>query len=131
MKMPFGKWKGCELSELPDSYLKWLSTLELYESLRCEVDEEIQSRLTRDHTRRAFGLPAPGKHVDRGGVEEIIGAGLRTLAKKHHPDLGGDPEAMKRINLAAAWLREAAAWGLPEVEWSLREEVERRLRRTR
>jgi hypothetical protein len=31
-------------------------------------------------------------------VDEIVDAGVRTLAKTYHPDVGGDTEKMKGIN---------------------------------
>lgn len=128
--MPFGKFAGCAVSELPDSYLRWLSTLNLYDPLKGAVDDEIQTRISRDGARRAFGLTPSSPKVDRTTVEEIIGAGLRALARKHHPDLeGGNEEEMKRINLAASWLREQAANCLPETTWSLADEVQRRMGR--
>lgn len=41
-------------------------------------------------------------------VDEIVGAGLRTLARRHHPDVGGDVEHMQALNHAADWLRAQA-----------------------
>jgi hypothetical protein len=35
---------------------------------------------------------------------EIVKAGRRSLAMKHHPDHGGDPMMMKTINMAADFL---------------------------
>jgi hypothetical protein len=133
MRVRFGKHAGCEVSELPDGYLRWLSTLDLRDPLRRAVDDEIQTRIQRDATRRAFGVtPSVERGVDRTTVEEIVGAGLRSLAKKYHPDLeGGSEEDMKRINLAASCLREMAANVLPEVTWSLADEVARRMGRKR
>jgi hypothetical protein len=128
--MPFGKFAGCALSELPDSYLQWLGSIELRPPLKEAVDREIATRISRDGARRAFGITPTTPQVDRTTVEEIIGAGLRVLAKRHHPDVtGGDGEEMKRINLAASWLREIVANVLPEVTWDLVEEVKRRMGR--
>lgn len=129
--MPFGKFTGYEVSELPDSYLTWLGGIELRSPLKEAVDREIATRISRDGARRAFGLVPSAAKVDRTTVEEIVGAGLRALAKKHHPDVGGSEDAMKRINLGASWVRETAANALPEVTWSLVEEVKRRLGRRR
>ena len=126
MRMPFGKHRGYELSELPDGYLKWLSTLGLRDPLQRAVADEIATRIHRDAAQRAFGIMPSAPQVDRTTVEEIIGAGLRVLAKKYHPDLEGGSDAdMKRVNLAAAWLREMAANVLPEVAWTLVAEAER------
>lgn len=44
--------------------------------------------------------------VSPNADSEIIEAAYRRLAKKHHPDVGGDPETMKLINEAYAVLRD-------------------------
>jgi DnaJ-class molecular chaperone len=41
-------------------------------------------------------------------VDEIVKAGVRSLAKVHHPDTGGNHQRMVAINNAAEWLREKA-----------------------
>jgi curved DNA-binding protein CbpA len=38
--------------------------------------------------------------VERGAEPEVIRAAHRALARKHHPDFGGDPRRMAAINLA-------------------------------
>ena len=44
----------------------------------------------------AYGLLGVRKDAD----DAVVRAAYRALAKKHHPDAGGDSEAMKRLNLA-------------------------------
>lgn len=39
-------------------------------------------------------------HLRPGAPPEMVAAAYRVLAKLHHPDHGGDTEAMKAINLA-------------------------------
>lgn len=39
-------------------------------------------------------------YLVQGAPIELIQAAYRVLAKKHHPDTGGDPEKMKQINVA-------------------------------
>jgi len=52
MLMPFGKYKGQDLSALPDEYLLWLSAnIPLRDPLRSAVAEEI--------TERGWELPTP------------------------------------------------------------------------
>jgi Putative quorum-sensing-regulated virulence factor len=100
VKMPFGKFKGLPVSELPDDYLDWLSEIELREPLRTAVEQEIEAR------RAIETLPA----VEiRNVAVEIISAGLRSLSLKRHPDAGGSHEAMVRLNAAHHWLKERVA----------------------
>ena len=54
--------------------------------------------------------PAPDSpyavlRVVEGAPMEVVDAAYRALAKKHHPDKGGDAEEMKRINAAYAKLK--------------------------
>ena len=43
--------------------------------------------------------------VSPTATEEQIAAAFRAKAKEHHPDHGGDPRAMARVNLAMSKLR--------------------------
>lgn len=48
MRMPFGKFKGLELADLPDEYLDWLMGLvDLRDPLRMGVEQEAQRREQR------------------------------------------------------------------------------------
>lgn len=43
-------------------------------------------------------------------ANEVIGAGLRALAVRRHPDVeGGSNDAMRELNEAVEWLREFVA----------------------
>jgi hypothetical protein len=57
------------------------------------ISPKYRSRLT--HGFQDF--PAPLDSTQR----EIIAAGIKALAKKNHPDVGGSIEAMQKINEAA------------------------------
>lgn len=108
MNMPFGKYRGVEIAELPDDYLGWLLGLgaELREPLRTAVMAEWQSRQRPRGAMRA--LPEPVVSA----AQEIVTAGYRKLTLERHPDKGGVGEKMTALNLAAEalrdWLREAA-----------------------
>jgi hypothetical protein len=98
MRLPFGKFRGMLLTDVPDDYLAWLHALpDLREPLRGAVHEEFWRR-SRDRLRLR-AAPAPDT------VDELVGAGLRSLARRHHPDVGGDAERMKDLNHAADWVR--------------------------
>lgn len=100
MEMPFGKYRGVRVTELPFNYLEWLTSIELLEPLRANVKQEYARRLL-DQSKYE------GK-IDLTVVDEIISVGVRTLARTHHPDVGGDHQKMVAINNAADWLREKA-----------------------
>ena len=100
MEIPFGKYRGKQVKELPFNYLEWLTSIELLEPLRTKVKEEYE--------RRLFDQSRWEGPIDLKVVDEIISAGVRSLARTHHPDSGGDHEKMVQINNAADWLREKA-----------------------
>jgi len=78
--MPFGKFRGVEIADLPDEYVAWLHGLDdLREPLRSAIDAEREAR----HAPAVF----------------------RALALRHHPDHGGESAAMRAVLDAAAWLR--------------------------
>jgi hypothetical protein len=100
--MPFGKFKGWSLDELPDAYLEWLCGLDdLREPLKSGVERESQARFGR--TAGAL-VPLPREAVPV--ADELVTAGFRVLARRHHPDTGGDHRAMTLVNTAAEWLRQ-------------------------
>lgn len=96
--MPFGKFRGVLLADLPDDYLTWLKGLDLREPLRTAVETEWSTR----HTR--LGATQIDPEV-RPMAEELLTAGYRNLAQRHHPDHGGSTQTMTLVNLAAEALR--------------------------
>src|SRR5262245_56536135 len=99
--MPFGKFKGVLLVDLPDEYLRWLRTLnDLREPLRAGVEAEWEPRFA-EPTIAGDPLPDDVKPM----ALEIVTAGYRQMARDHHPDRGGETRVMQLINAAADWLR--------------------------
>jgi hypothetical protein len=94
--MPFGKYRGQRLSEIPDSYLEWV----LYEAdfakpyLKNAIREELERRAdtpgeTR-HNAEEASLPV---------MRSVIKSWYREMALKYHPDRTLDNgAAMKAIN---------------------------------
>ncbi len=91
MLMPFGKYRGWELEELPDSYLEWLiSSVSLREPLLSAVHREISFRSWGRHEETAI----VSQNLDR------IKAIYWDLARQYHPDrIGGNGDVMKGINI--------------------------------
>ena len=121
MKVPFGKHKGRDLREVPDDYLAWMFDLtDLRPSLAAAVKAEFYRRFPQkapgagarqpnDSGRATYGrstmvVPSELRPV----AEELITAGLKVLARKYHPDAGGNHEAMVRTNEVARLLRNLA-----------------------
>jgi hypothetical protein len=106
--MPFGKYKGRELADVPESYLVW-------------VLEHAQAAgpVLRAAIRRRLGLgpdgwsgngwhPSPSPPPPRQDLAPLradllagVAAFRRRLAARLHPDRGGDGELMQAVNAAA------------------------------
>lgn len=105
MRMPFGKFKGYPVSELPREYLEWLqSNVDLRGRLASAVAEAL-GESEDGALYPATDLPPELKPV----VHEIVSVGYRMLALKVHPDQGGDHKDMTKLNRAKDWLRKIAA----------------------
>ena len=113
--MPFGKYRGCRLDEVPDSYVGWLRRLgdDLRQPLRGAVDAEYQRRNhwdgwggSRYRWRRYGGSGDDGSNDDGDSTpraagklpqraKDIMRSGFKVLAKVSHPDItGGSNDVM-------------------------------------
>jgi Putative quorum-sensing-regulated virulence factor len=102
--MPFGKYRGTPIEELPDGYLHWLSTLsDLREPLLSAVAYELLSRFRSGQEPSNARLLLSDEVVDL--ADSVITAGYRKLSIELHPDQQGDHEAMVNLNQAVSWLR--------------------------
>lgn len=103
--LPFGKYRGVDIRVVPKDYLLWLSTLDLRDPLRKALDVELRRR-------DAPPPPPPRQPPPRRAcphpevARQVIATGLRHLARRHHPDVGGDHEKMVALNACADWLNE-------------------------
>jgi hypothetical protein len=110
VKMPFGKYCGYYLSDIPSDYIRWLRTLDnMRGRLRAAVEEEWRTR--QWNTKEAQNDYAGGEldAADRALLAELIRAGYRALAFKYHPDRGGDVRVMQQLNQLMERLRETLA----------------------
>jgi len=85
-KMPFGKYKGVYISEIPTNYLVYaIEEFDLPEELQTGIRDEVLGRLG----------PISSDTVD---IFNRVKNVYRTLCKKYHPDAGGSTGEMQAIN---------------------------------
>lgn len=113
MRMPWGKFRDEALEDVPASYLCWC--IESAENLRPALRDAIETELGRRFCKRSHGSSArPGPTMmppATGVVAELIEAGFRALAKKHHPDVGGTHQGMLQVGQARDYLMQRASRG--------------------
>ena len=91
MIIKFGKYRGYDITEVPIEYLEWM--LEANRRTISEIEEELERRKLAEMAKMSW-------------LERVIATGYKELAKKHHPDVGGDAHEMQQINAAVELLRE-------------------------
>jgi hypothetical protein len=92
MKMPWGKHKGVDVTEVPESYLRW--ALENASNISPTLKEAIRHQL---------GLPPEVTNGEATAlilakVDEAVREAYRQASVRHHPDRGGSAQAMAAIN---------------------------------
>lgn len=105
--MPFGKFRGFPVEELPDNYLVWVrDNVELREPLRTAIEREWAARFDESEDNdSALAQTADLDARERELLRELITAGYRMLALKLHPDMGGSVEDMRVLNALVEKLR--------------------------
>ena len=101
--MPWGKHRGIALGEIETSYLVWVleKTKQLGPSLRTAIAAELAFRFGSTPPRSSWRAACP----DPALAARIVSTGLHVLARKHHPDVGGDTRMMQSLNATADWLK--------------------------
>jgi hypothetical protein len=91
--MPFGKYRGQELAQVPDDYLLWLLA---------EGDPAPTLRLAakRELDRRDATAGANGAGPATGSVRAVVREWFHRQELRHHPDRGVSREAMAALNVA-------------------------------
>lgn len=120
MEMPFGKYRGREIKDIPDNYLIWvlqnvdLWDLDLKEEIESFVGEhEFRGSRTassdRGWKKRASGATETPPPTDgtKQRIRDAIDQWRGKLARRFHPDRGGDVQTMQVINQASDDLAQA------------------------
>lgn len=111
MTMPFGKYSGEELADIRADYLEWVleNCDNIRPSLRSAIENELRDRdeaeqaKRRDRQRGREEKPGAFASLSMSAEEkrwlpQMLEAGYRSLALRHHPDRGGQPDTMRVIN---------------------------------
>jgi hypothetical protein len=107
-RMPFGRWKGVSVTDLPDDYLQWLvDEVDMQPWLDTAVRAEYAGRHGAQATTPAIYRLPVGASVEM--ALRLVQAGRRALSRELHPDVGGDHESMVTLNTSADWLTELVA----------------------
>jgi hypothetical protein len=99
--MPWGKYKGRELSDVPGSYLCWaLEEATLMPGLRSAIRRELDRRFPPEPPSSP---PPPPRTNGALAAElypmarELVKAEFKKLALVHHPDHGGTSSDMRLL----------------------------------
>jgi Family of unknown function (DUF6009)/Putative quorum-sensing-regulated virulence factor len=95
MLVPFGKYKGRPMSEVPTDYLHW--NVEAQQQQLKSFLDEIEHRESLEVTKISW-------------AEQIIQSGYRTLTLKHHPDRRGNNGDMRELNGSHEALLKLLKW---------------------
>ena len=118
-RLCFGTHDGVRVEDVPTSYLTWMArTIDglsaderrIIEAECLQRGENCRSRYSRrDHsTPKSPTMASLPSGVTPTLLLDVIAAGRQTLARRLHPDAGGDTERMKAVNVAADLLEQQA-----------------------
>jgi hypothetical protein len=106
MEIPFGKYKGFDVRDLPEHYLCWLKdNVQMNESLRLAVEYALfllSGEIGAEDAAKDARFPTDARDMAR----LVISQGFRQLAGQVHPDKGGSHVAMVVLNHAKEYLQE-------------------------
>lgn len=94
MKMPWGKYKGENISDIPDSYLLWLHFSASYSDntrLKDEAMKEVEIRFIDK-------LPKIGCNNKNAITKSSLKKIYHQMCVEYHPDRGGNTVAMQAVN---------------------------------
>jgi Putative quorum-sensing-regulated virulence factor len=100
MRMPFGKYRGLAVADVPPEYLFWLyRNGEIEPELRGAIADVLRGLIpARDRPVVPRPAGVDGREAARREVLAALKAAYREMAMRHHPDRGGSHQAMIGVN---------------------------------
>jgi hypothetical protein len=92
-RMPFGKYHGVPLKDIPDAYLFWV--LDNLTKISPTLKESIYARLG---IKKPENGSANGTGHQRPEIMSVVGRWRREITFKWHPDRGGNTQVMQALN---------------------------------
>ncbi len=106
MRMPWGKFRGQDIGDVPSSYLAWLvEECDLRPALATAVRAELADRFAEPCLACRLRAQQPPSRLPAG----LIDSWYRQLCLRWHPDRGGSTAAMQAVGDAYDLLRHLAA----------------------
>jgi hypothetical protein len=99
MRMPFGKYEGERLEDIPLDYLAWVleHLTKIDPVLRRQIRQVLRQAQEDEEPEPPRAQPQPGPPVQ---WPEVIRTWYHGLARDYHPDRGGSVQAMQVFNEA-------------------------------
>lgn len=107
MKLNFGKHKGQDIEDVPDSYLTWVldncpklgetTTTAIKKKLGI-INDEYQAQMRSQLAQAVIRAKIDARGEARDEAISALKTVYRTLSRKYHPDMGGDTAKMAAIN---------------------------------
>jgi hypothetical protein len=119
MIMPWGKFRGRDVRNVPTSYPAWIiETPHVRDARGRAAARELGRRFGDGGSERARAMAASSRVPPAlcSVAHEIVERGFRHRARERHPDHGGDHRRMIELNTAIAVLRAVIGGGGPGPE---------------
>lgn len=102
MNMPFGKYKGWRLCDIPHGYLLWVidNLTDLSPTLESAICDVLGIHDATDYASAAPNGPPISD------AAKLVRSWHHTMTRKYHPDRGGTHEQMLVVNEGAELLKQ-------------------------